>query len=250
LAVAQLDGGDEARFGMLFHLGDHAFHALYAALRGVLAQIGRVQPGVEMVAVGIGRPGARHQLERRRKALPARHHRRDQPFLERRHVLEFARQPHPVQIGRTALDRRTVVAEAVEEALANLAPVLELDAKLEGRLRLEDEVRLVDAERAVEIRQRRQCRFAHAHRADFRRLHQRDPARCSQHTRQSRSAHPAGGAAADDDNFTNRLLVHLSYSLLNQSRHRSGRRSSCSLANKEKASRGRAGPQEADATST
>jgi len=108
--------------------------------------------------------------------------------------------------GRAVLDGRAEVAEAVEEAVADVAPVAELDAELEAALRLPDEVGAVQAQGAVVGADGRQRGFADADGADVGRLHQHDLAgRRAAHLRkalgQRRGRHPAGGAAAHDDDL-------------------------------------------------
>ena len=60
-----------------------------------------------------------------------------------------------------------MIAERMEIALADPAPVHELDAELERRLGRADELVLVDPEHAVEGDQRRDRRLADADRADL-----------------------------------------------------------------------------------
>ena len=66
----------------------------------------------------------------------------------------------PVLIGRDGVDGRAEIAEAVEEAVADVPPVAELYADLEGGHRLAHEIGFVDAEPVVEDVDRGQRRLA------------------------------------------------------------------------------------------
>jgi hypothetical protein len=87
----------------------------------------------------------------------------------------------------------------MDVALADPAPVDELDAELEGGIGRRHERRLVDAERLVERAQMRQRRLADADDADLLRFDQLDAAAPGHALHQRRRGHPAGGAAAEHD---------------------------------------------------
>ncbi|EEF25313.1 conserved hypothetical protein, partial [Ricinus communis] len=207
-AVLQLQGRDEARFRMLLDVADRALDALHAARRRVLAQVQRIQARIELERIGVGIGGAGLVAVRRHEPVLVRHHRRDRPFFVRRHIRVVAREAQPDHEGRTVLDRRAEIAETVEEAVAEVAPVAEVDAQLERGLRAPDEIRPVDAERVVVVADRRQRGLPHADGADLRRLDEDDLARPAQLERERRRGHPAGGTAAHDDDFTDGLVGH------------------------------------------
>jgi len=202
-AILQLDGGDVAILGAQLDLADGGLDALGAALHRVLAQVSRVQAGVEMEGVGIRRAGRRHG-----EAVVARHDGRHRPVLVGRDIAVGARQVQPVHMGRAVVDLRAEIAEAVEEAVADVAPVLELDAQLERGLGLADKVDLVQAQRGVVVAYGRQGGFADAHRADLRRFDQHHLAALAQPLHQRRRGHPACRAAADDHDLAYGFVLH------------------------------------------
>ena len=92
-------------------------------------------------------------------------------------------------------------AERVKVFMAELRPVLELDAQFDGALGFAKEFVLVDAEGVVEQADRRNRRFAHADGADFGGFdHSYRAAAGPKAPRQNCSGHPARGAAAHDGN--------------------------------------------------
>jgi len=95
--------------------------------------------------------------------------------------------------------------EAVEVVLADVAPAFEVDAQLEHGLRLGHELLLVDAAQLVEGQQRRDRGLADADGADLVGLDQRDGQALAQRLGQARGCHPAGGAAAGDDDAAHGL---------------------------------------------
>ncbi len=125
---------------------------------------------------------------------------RHREFLEgrRRETLLARAQPEVLELHATPeLAER---AEGMHIAVTRQIPAAKLDAELERALRLAHEVRFVEAQQLVEVAQRRQGRFAHAHGADLVGLDQRHRVALGmQHLRAGGGTHPAGGAAADDD---------------------------------------------------
>jgi hypothetical protein len=96
-------------------------------------------------------------------------------------------------------------AEGMEVVLADVAPVLELDAELEGGLRGGHELLLVDAQQLVVGEQRRDGGLADADGADLVGLDEPDVERLAEHLGQQGGDHPAGGAAPGDDDAADGL---------------------------------------------
>ena len=92
------------------------------------------------------------------------------------------------------------LAEGVEVVLADVAPVLEADAELERRLRGLDELLLLQVQDLVHEMQRRDGGLADADGGDLVGLDDTDAVAPAQHGGQGGGRHPAGGAAAHDDN--------------------------------------------------
>jgi hypothetical protein len=112
-------------------------------------------------------------------------------------------------VEMNSLQVLTVIAEGMEVAFADPAPVHEFNAELERPLSCAHELVLIDPEHAVESDERRDGRFAHADRTDLLRLDERDPGvAVVEEARESGRSHPAGGAAADDDEVADRVFVH------------------------------------------
>jgi hypothetical protein len=97
-------------------------------------------------------------------------------------------------------------AEGMHVVLPYVAPVLEADTELEGALGRRHELLLVDVEQSMERHQRGNGRLANADGSDFIRLHQFDVEHFAKRLGQPRRDHPAGGAAAGDDDFADSLL--------------------------------------------
>jgi hypothetical protein len=99
-------------------------------------------------------------------------------------------------------------AEGVDIVLAARAPALEADAQLEGGVGGGHEFLLADVEQAVEVDQARDGRLAYAHGADLVGFDQGDVEHLAERARERRRGHPAGRAAAGDDDAAH-LLVGL-----------------------------------------
>ena len=116
-------------------------------------------------------------------------------------VLGLARRARlqPILMKRHQPQIAADAAEAVDVSVADLPPVVELDAELEGTLGLTNELRFVDFEQAVELRKRRNRRLAHPDGPNFFGLNERDFDSAAKGLRDCRGAHPTGRAAADND---------------------------------------------------
>src|SRR6185503_18291892 len=91
--------------------------------------------------------------------------------------------------------------------MAESRPVAKVDAELDGPLGVAQEVVLVEPEQLVEQDEHGNRRFAHADRANVRRLDELNAAVVRRDdARQRRRSHPAGGAAPDDDDLANAAI--------------------------------------------
>jgi hypothetical protein len=106
------------------------------------------------------------------------------------------------------VDRRAELAERMDIFVADPAPVRELDAELDRRLRLAHEIDFVEPERVVEVANVRDGRFADSDDSDLRRLDQPDRDGPPQFARQCRRRHPTGAATANDQDAAHRLVGH------------------------------------------
>ena len=103
----------------------------------------------------------------------------------------------------------------MEIGAVGLAPAVELDPQLDGGLGLAHELGLVEVDQGVEILDGRHRGLADADDADVRALDQRDGRVRSDRPLDRGRRHPAGGAAADDqdrfDRFCHGACSALSY---------------------------------------
>ena len=196
-AVLEFQGPDIAGLAIQGHIRDLAFYPRDAEAFGVPAQIGGVEPGVEME--GVVQAAQRRALDLRHPAEAARHRhmivetvipQRPAPTLQ--HVVE------PVVVERDVAEVFADGAEGVHVAVTFAPPVHELDPELEGGHGLADELVLVDAKHVVEEHDGGDGRLAHADRADVLGLHQGDLDPRPHHLGQRRRRHPARCAAAHD----------------------------------------------------
>ncbi len=210
-AIGQLQRGDEAVGRPQLDVDHGAFEALRAELQRVVAQVGGIQAGIEVIRIRIPVRRRGRVALRRHEPVGTRHHRGRGPILVRRHA-SSARKTQPVHERRTVVDGWPEVAEAVEETVAKLAPVAELDAQLEAGLRAAHEVGFVDSQRLVVGANGRQRGLADADGADVRRLDDDDLAgrrgTVPQLARQRCRGHPARRSAAENDDLAHGLVAH------------------------------------------
>ena len=197
-AVVQRDRVDETALGILLDADHLAFGAHNAARLGVAAQEARVEAGVEVVGVGDVR-------QRRVRAIGHRRHEAvvpagegvDRIIVQRRGLAGLAHL-QPILVEGHHPEVLADLAEAVDVAVTDPAPVHELDAELERAHGLADERALVQVQRGVVELDHRDRRLAHADDADLLGLHEPDRIRWVQYLRQRRRGHPPGSATADD----------------------------------------------------
>src|SRR5690606_4808458 len=82
-------------------------------------------------------------------------HDRQRVFVQSARIAERA-QPQPEMVEGDAIDVRTEVPERMEVAIADAAPIAELDAELEGRFRFLHQRRFIDIQSLVNAPDRRQ----------------------------------------------------------------------------------------------
>jgi hypothetical protein len=176
LAAFQRHRFDEAVVGALVHLADLAFDALHAALLRQFAQEARVQGGVEVVGVGdVGQRRIRRRIPVAGREPALRRHHGLRRIVADRSRASGQVQLEPELVERQRPQRTADGAEAVDIAVADAAPVLELDAEFDRGLGALDELRFVDAQPLpVEQPDVRYAGLAHADDADFLGLDQAD----------------------------------------------------------------------------
>ena len=114
----------------------------------------------------------------------------------------------PDLLERGQLDVLAEAPEGMHVAVAEEGPVLELDAQLEGALGLAQELVLVDAEHRVEANDARDRGLTDADDADLVGLDHGDRHPGIRDLCQRCRRHPAGRAAAEDDDAAHEMLVH------------------------------------------
>ncbi len=205
-AAFQGHGLQEAVLAAQGHVQDLALGARDAARLGIGPQVLGVEGRIELIGVGKGRAQRARVRRRRREPVQPRGDDRqavglDPVGLAAHSFRELAR-PQPVLVKGHPADRLTKGAEGVDVALALASPVAKLDAQLVGRLGLAHEIGLVEAESGVEIPDVRDGRLANADDPDLGGFHQLDGhLGVGQDGAEARSGHPAGGAAADNDDL-------------------------------------------------
>ena len=208
LAALHHHSVDETVRLALRHAGNLALGAHDAALLGEAAQEARVETRVEverMRDVGHGRAG--HVLARAHELGLPRRGGVDRVSLERAGLAEL-RHAQPEVMERQRLRGLPDEAEAVDVAVADRAPVDELDAKLERALRGTHELIFVYLQRAVEFADVRDRGLADADDADLVGFDEADAVLPVEHFRQRCGGHPAGGTATDNHDVARRFEGH------------------------------------------
>src|SRR5690554_5672342 len=95
-------------------------------------------------------------------------------------------------------------AKRMQIPTAETTPILEPDGNLEGRGALPHELSLIDAEQVMKCDDRRYGGFADADRTDLFGFDERNVEQCAEMLRERHCGHPAGGAAACNDDFLDR----------------------------------------------
>ena len=125
----------------------------------------------------------------------------------------------PEMMERQSVQVGAELAETVRVAVADRAPVHELDAELERAARGAQELILVDAQNAIEGDDVRNRRLADTDDADLVRFHETNRARAPEVVRKCCGRHPAGGATADDDDVTDQRTRHALFELIGRAQH-------------------------------
>jgi len=209
-ARIQHERGDVARGRVCVDARDLRFDALRAEVFGKAPQVAGVARGVQVVGVvdALVRQVAeafflrRHELQ----AVIA---------VVAREAAVAALEPEVLEAGRPVVGAGH--AERVDVVFPARAPAFEADAQLERGLCRGHEFLLADVEQAVEVHEARDRRLAHAHGSDVVRFDELDVDDLAKGARQRRRGHPAGRAAAGDDDAADRaaavrlvFVVHVS----------------------------------------
>jgi hypothetical protein len=178
-----------------------AFGVPHAALLRQLAQIARVESGVEMIGIGdVGQWRVCRRIRVPERELAARRHDCLQRILADRRRAPGEELLEPELMERQGPERTTDDAKAMDVAIADSRPVLEMDAELDRALRTLDEFGLIDAERLpVERADVRHAGLTHTYDSDFFGLDQANRGLLAEVRGQRRRGHPSGAAAADHD---------------------------------------------------
>ena len=201
LSALQGDGGYETGFGVKRNVIDPAFLAHDAVFLGILAQEACIARGIDMIGVVHRRQVVAIVVLRAREPAEIGGHGFEVEGLDRAFVAALAHGvPDLVEIDPP--DIVTVIAEGVDIAFADLAPVAKLDAQLERTLRRRKHLALVDFERLIEFDERRDRCLAHADRTDLLGFDQRDlQVAPLADARKGGGSHPASRTTTDDDDM-------------------------------------------------
>jgi hypothetical protein len=123
--------------------------------------------------------------------------------------LAFLHLAQPEMVEGQTVQVGTEFAEAVHVTVADGAPVDELDAQLERALGGAHELCFVDTEDGIEGGQMRNAGLADSDNADVVGFDQPDAVVALEDARHGRGGHPARGAAADDHDIPDVLVLHL-----------------------------------------
>ena len=116
----------------------------------------------------------------------------------------------PEVVERQSVQVGAELAETVGVAVADRAPVHELDAELERAARGAQELVLVDAQDAIEGDDVRDRRLADTDDADLVGFHEPNRARAPEVVRKCGGRHPTRSATANDDDVTDQRPRHAS----------------------------------------
>src|SRR5438067_2172262 len=129
-------------------------------------------------------------------------------FADRSRIAELA-QLEPVMVRLHTLDQRAVVPETVEEDVAEVRPVAELDPQFVGAVGRLQEFAFIDSEEPIQLLKNGHRRLADADDADLLGFDERDLYPLAREDACERArGHPTSGAAADDEHAPDWLLLH------------------------------------------
>src|SRR5882724_9880550 len=200
--------GDESGLRMLIDALDLAFETHHALGLGPGTQILRIQAGVEMV--GVSQSRQQRPWVRCGKFKLARQRR----YRVQRIVLEVVRMPfelraQPAVLKRNPVARKAKASEGMEISMPGLSPAPEFDTQLVGGLRLLHELSFIETDNLIEPVNGRNGGFAHSDGTDVVGFDQRDRTLPQvDGSAQRRGGHPAGRAAADDDDLADAIVPH------------------------------------------
>ena len=208
-SVVQGQGAHETVLGPQLDRADAGVDPGAAPGLGIGAQMLGEQAGVQMK-----RPVEHRQLRRRmgrgQGELAARGQRRPQRIGRQRSGVARAALFQPVVMKADPFDVLSIQAEGMDEVRARPGPVQKTNTQFAGRLGRAHHVVVAQPQLAIEATDGGNGRLAHADRADVGRLDHGDlQRRSAEMLDQGRSRHPAGGAAADDDDRTDARIVDL-----------------------------------------
>ena len=209
-AIAQHDGADESIRLALLHGDDFAFNAFDALSLGQLAQESGIQSGVEVVGVrDFAQRRARHVRPWPHELGASRGRGVDGVVAEACDQAGM-HTAQPEMMERQSIQVGPELAETVGVAVADRAPVHELDAELERAARGAQELVFVDAQNAIEGDDVRDRRLADTDDADLVGFHQPNRTRAPEVVGKRGGRHPTRSATAHDDDVTDQRTRHAS----------------------------------------